>query len=109
MNDGSAAERTALAWSRTLLATAALCGFIAVSASRSDAPLPVVIALVGAIPILLLATSLVSRRVWARATSAMAGTARASSPAPTLALAGLTSALSLVALLLTTLSDGGHG
>lgn len=104
---GGQAERTAMAWSRTLLAMAALCAFIAVSAERSGAPVAVVIALGAAVPALLLATSIVPRRVWSRAQGAVARTGAAARPLTNLLTAVLAWALGLIALLIGMLTYGG--
>jgi putative membrane protein len=67
----SQAERTALAWSRTLLGLAAVIGFLAAHAALGGATLGLVIVLAAFGGIALLTSSVVARHVWAAAASAL--------------------------------------
>ena len=52
---GSQAERTALAWSRTIISMAAVVAFVAIHGGIEGAPLPAVVALTAVAGALLLA------------------------------------------------------
>jgi cytochrome c biogenesis protein ResB len=95
---GSQAERTALAWNRTLFAVAAVTAFIAIHVAAIDGrPAAAVIGLPLALAVAVSA-SWVSRRVWARSMTALAGAARAVRPGSMAAASAVTVVLAVVAL-----------
>jgi uncharacterized membrane protein YidH (DUF202 family) len=98
---GSQAERTSLAWSRTLLALAVVTAFIAVHAAAVDLAPAAAFAGVSIAVILAASASTISRRAWRRARAALDGRGAAAHP---LALALVSAAgLLLAAIALATI------
>jgi uncharacterized membrane protein YidH (DUF202 family) len=93
-------ERTALAWSRTLIGLAGVVGFLAVHAALGGTSLPVSVTLFMLAAATLISSSKVSRRTWVIANAAMDGTRPASRP---LSLALLSIATVVVASVSMTL------
>jgi hypothetical protein len=95
---GGQAERTSLAWSRTLLALAALIAFVSVHAAALDGILA--FAGVGVLVAATLAasTSLVARRMWRRSVAALGGSERAANPMALLAVSATCVVLAAISL-----------
>jgi hypothetical protein len=95
---GSQAERTALAWNRTLFAVAAVTAFIAIHVAAIDGrPAAALIGLPLALA-LAVSASWVSRRVWGRSMGALDGATRAVRPGSMAAASAVTVVLAAVAL-----------
>ncbi|MDI1289718.1 MAG: hypothetical protein PSX37_07205 [bacterium] len=95
---GSDAERTSLAWSRTLIAFAAVVGLIGVRAALVDAPLWVIVPILMVSVGLLLANGVVTSRSLGRAQHDMVSGARTIQAAPAFTAAVATTALAAVSL-----------
>ena len=98
--EGSQAERTSLAWSRTLIGLSAMLGFLAVHAGLGGAPVASVVTLGVLATIALASTSVAPRRRLDSATKGLAGQGPATSPAPMAVLAAITVTLAAVSLVL---------
>lgn len=96
---GSQAERTALAWSRTIISMAAVVAFVAIHGGIEGAPLPAVVALTAVAGALLLAASATTRRIWSRAVEAMSGRRGAPNPVATATVAAASALVAALALL----------
>lgn len=98
----SQAERTALAWSRTLIGLAGVTGFLAVHAALgASLPASVVLGVIAAV--ILVCSSPVSRRTWAMTSAALAGDRPASRPVPVAVLSAVTVILATAAIVLVFL------
>lgn len=92
------AERTSLAWSRTLLALSAVVAFISVHAAALDGSVAVALIGVLAATVLAASTSALSRRVWLQSVAAMEGRTRAARPFAVLSVSATVAALALLFL-----------
>jgi uncharacterized membrane protein YidH (DUF202 family) len=92
------AERTSLAWSRTLIAFAAVVGLIGVRAALVDAPLWVIVPILAVSVGLLLTNGVVTSRSLARARHDMASGSRTIQAAPAFTAACATTALAVVSM-----------
>lgn len=95
---GSQAERTSLAWSRTLLALSALVAFVSVHAAAIGGL--AVLAVIGilAAAALAVSSSVVTRRVWLRSVAALDDRGRIVRPSAVLMLSATAVALAAVSL-----------
>lgn len=100
------AERTALAWNRTLLAFAGVIGVIAMHAAFHNQPAVLVAGIVTVAGALILLSWIASRRVWKRAAAALEGQRSSTSPLALLVLAGACLVVSLIGLLLAVIPEG---
>lgn len=97
---GSQPERTALAWSRTLIGLSAVIGFLAVHAAVGGAATVVTVVLGVGATVTLVTSSLVSRRTWLAATRAMAGEQPAGRPIPMAVMSAATVLVAVVSFVL---------
>lgn len=95
---GSDAERTSLAWSRTLIAFAAVVGLIGVRAALVDASLWLIVPIMSASAGLLLANGVVTSRTLRRAHRDIGSGKRTIQAAPTLSAAAASTVLAVVSL-----------
>lgn len=94
----SDAERTSLAWSRTLIAFAAVVGLIGVRAALADAPLWITVPILAVSVGLLLVNGVLTSRSLARAQHDMVSGARTIQAAPAFTAAVAATALAAVSL-----------
>jgi uncharacterized membrane protein YidH (DUF202 family) len=95
---GDQAERTSLAWSRTLLALAALVAFVSVHAAALDGILAFAVVGVLVAAALAASTSLVARGVWRRSVAALGGQERAARPMAVLSVSAACLVLAAISL-----------
>ena len=102
----SPAERTSLAWSRTLVGLGAVIGFIATHADLGDAATALIVALGVTALAVLAGSSLVAHRRLRHASAALLGQRPATAP---VAVAAMTGAAVVVALACMLLVFGNGG
>ncbi len=104
---GRAAARTGLAWSRTVIALAAVIGILGARAFLLGEPPVAVVTPLALSATLLLVNGAVTRRAWRSAGASMAAGRRPLHPRLILALAGVTTLLGIVmlAIMFDSLSD----
>jgi uncharacterized membrane protein YidH (DUF202 family) len=103
----SQAERTGLAWSRTVITTGALVAFLGIHAAMNNAPDGAVLVVLIVAGLLLVSSSVIGTRASQRASRALGGGARAPRPGAYAAMTAAAVLLSLVALVTAVVAGRG--
>ena len=103
---GSQAERTALAWNRTMVGLAAVIGLISVHAAITGGGRVVVIAIAAVAALVFILSPVVARRMFLEATTILRGDASTLRPSAMVTLCATTTVLGAVALIASVFPEG---
>jgi len=103
---GSQAERTALAWNRTMVGLAAVIGLVAVHAAITGGGRIMVISVAALAALVFILSPLVARRMFVEASTVLRGGASTVRPSAMLTLCAATTVLGLIALIASVLPEG---